>query len=106
MLATQPFGIRRYTGTGRDRNGNPVETWSAPEPHAAFSIGPRYSNETDGRLTVTGLVLGIPEDFGITAKDRIRIDGEDWTVDGALVNANRGPFGWRPGWVLNVQRAA
>lgn len=106
MQATQPFGIRRHTGTSRDRNGNPIETWSAPEAHKAFSIGPRYATEQDGRLTITGLVLGIPEDFGIRPKDRIVIDQQEWTVDGALVNANRGPFSYRPGWVLNVRRAA
>lgn len=106
MQATQPFSIRRHAGSGRDRNGNPVETWGAPDLHYAYSIGPRYATETDGRLTLTGLVLGLPHHCGITPKDRVVIDGQEWAVDGELIDANRGPFTYRPGWVLNVRRAA
>lgn len=105
MIAAHPFGIRRRTLAGTDRNGDPIETWSDPEPAVAFSIGPRYAYEVGaGDTAITGLILGLPHSYGLRPHDRVVIDDDEWAVDGELVNANRGPFGYRPGWVANLRR--
>lgn len=105
MRAKHRFGVRRYSMSGQDRNGNVADSWGDPEQALAYSIGPRYSTEADGSMALIGLVLGIPSSYNITEKDLIRLDGNDWAVDGVLVNANRGPWGYRPGWILNIRRA-
>ena len=105
MIAAHPFGIRRRTLAGTDRNGDPIETWGEAEQALAYSIGPRYAYEVGaGDTAVTGLTLGLPHSYELRPKDRVVIDGEQWAVDGELINSNRGPFGYRPGWVANLRR--
>lgn len=104
MIARHPLALTRYVEGATDRNGDPVDAWEPPVTILAYSIGPRGTDEKGNVTTTTGLTVGLPSDYGIGPRDRVTLDGEMWRVDGELVNSNRGPWSWAPGYVLTLER--
>lgn len=104
MRAKHPIILhRRPSGTDYDDFGNPVVGTPDPETILAISIGPRYSIESGG-LAVVGLMVALPESFGITSDDEVEVNGSLYEVDGDLVDSNAGLGRWKPGFVMNLKK--
>ncbi|OZE92456.1 hypothetical protein CH298_02670 [Rhodococcoides fascians] len=77
----------------------PVYGWS--EPTSSESTAAGQSN----RVT-HDLELLVPEGFSARAHDRVRVDGRTYDVEGDPADFNHGPFGFRPGLVVNLKRVS
>ena len=86
-----------------DSEGNLLGATTVAQPIKAYSIGPRYSNAVDGLVTV-GLVVGLPNSYGIESGDRVDFEGKSFTVEGELINSNLGPGSYKPGFVMHLKR--
>lgn len=95
--------------TSTDRYNNTAEDWTTPTSTAidGVAVEPRPSAEDhrDGRNAVTsGFTLYVPAGSAITAKNRIRVRGDIYAVDGDPAEW-RNPFtGWEPGTVVQTKR--
>lgn len=100
-------GVRRHNTGAEDAHGNPIEGHGEPEDLLVYAIAPSTSDEPQaGRnLVVTGYTLLAPPGTDIDPLDLIVIDGEDYKVVGDYGDWTRGPFGYRPGVSISVQRA-
>ncbi len=123
MIAKHALQISRYTPELDPFSGELGDGWGPPEIVYAYSIGP-HGTELDGKLvtvtgltvglpteldgklvTVTGLTVGLPHSYGLQSRDRVILDGVLWEIDGDLVNSNRGPWSWQPGYVAYLTRS-
>lgn len=92
-----------------DAYNNTVEDWATPTETAVADVAvePRPSTEDnrDARNAVTsGFTLYMPAGSVVTAKNRIRVRGDDYAVDGEPAEW-RNPFtGWEPGLVVQTKR--
>lgn len=92
-----------------DAYNNTVEDWTTPTETPVEDVGvePRPSTEDnrDARNAVTsGFTLYMPAGSVVTAKNRIRVRGDDYAVDGEPAEW-RNPFtGWEPGLVVQTKR--
>ena len=95
--------------TTTDRYSNTVENWATPSEVEVDGVGvePRPSSEDhrDARNAVTsGFTLYVPAGTAVTAKNRIRVRGDVYEVDGEPAEW-RNPFtGWQPGLVVQTKR--
>lgn len=95
--------------TTTDAYNNTVEDWTTPTETPVEDVGvePRPSTEDnrDARNAVTsGFTLYMPAGSVVTAKNRIRVRGDDYAVDGEPAEW-RNPFtGWEPGLVVQTKR--
>lgn len=95
--------------TSTDRYNNTVEDWTTPTSVDIEGVGvePRPSAEDnrDGRnAVVSGFTLYLPAGSAVTAKNRMRVRGDDYAVDGDPAQW-RNPFtGWEPGVVVQTKR--
>ena len=105
MIAKHALQISRYAPELDPFSGELGDGWGPPEVVYAYSIGP-HGTELDGKLvTVTGLTVGLPHSYGLQSRDRVILDGVLWEIDGDLVNSNRGPWSWQPGYVAYLTRS-
>lgn len=95
--------------TSTDVYNNETDDWSVPVETTVEGVGvePRPSSEShqDGRnATVSGFTLYCPAGTVVTAKNRVRVRGDVYAVDGdPAVWVN--PFtGWEPGVVVQTKR--
>jgi hypothetical protein len=92
-----------------DAYNNTVEDWTTPTETPVEDVGvePRPSTEDnrDARNAVTsGFTLYMPAGSVVTAKNRVRVRGDDYAVDGEPAEW-RNPFtGWEPGLVVQTKR--
>lgn len=96
-----------YIGEVEDEYGNTVDAWAdTPVPTPVYGWGPAGTNESNAsRHTVTADVeLLAPPDFTVDPRDRIRILGKTYEVQGDVEDFNHGPFGFTPGVRVNLRR--
>lgn len=103
------IGVRAF-GAGTptlDVHGNEVVSWGAPVIYPVYAIAPRSSSEpVPGRSEViVGLSVYAPHGVMIGPRDRVVIDGEEYEVEGEIADYTKGPFGYKPGIVINLRRA-
>ena len=106
MQATQTVEVIPYETTGLDSYGNPVEGYGAPVETLVYGWAPGGSQELTGwQSQVTAdLALYAPADFTVGSRDRVRVLGETYDVEGVVEDFNHGPFGWAPGVRVNLRR--
>ena len=86
--------VLRRTVTGQDSYGNDTVTWTE-EDVAGVPVWPGDANAAGGNervqardMVLTGMTVGLPYGFAITAYDRIRVRGAVYEVNGE-------PASWR-----------
>lgn len=94
---------------GQDDYGNDTEAFSGPHTQRVYGWAPGGAGSTreadDARATVvTDLQLFAPPDFACGAQDRVVVAGVTYFVEGNVEDFNHGPWQWRPGVRLNLQR--
>lgn len=81
--------------------GSPIECkvygWAAPTSNESNAIG-------ESNRIVHDLELFAPEDFPATAFDRVTVDGVRYEMQGDPLDFNNGPFGFRPGLVVDLKK--
>lgn len=105
-----PHSVQRIrrTQTGENALGQPIYTDSVTSV-AVYGWQPtsqeeRYTAALAGR-TVSDLKLLSPTgDF--VSSDAVVISGVTYEVDGEIEDYNHGPFGFTPGFVINLRRVA
>lgn len=110
MDAVWTVDVVPYVGTVEDEYGNTTDAWAAiPVPTPVYGWAPAGMNETTAsRDTVTSDVqVYAPSDFPrVGPKDRIRILGQTYEVQGGVESFDYGPFGFKPGVRINLRRFA
>ena len=105
MDATQTLHVLPFTEGAEDAHGNPVRTWGAPVPWLVYGYGPTSSTEPYAaginRLTedVTVYAPTAPD-----RRDRVVVGGLTYEVAGVPGDWNHGPFGYRPGFEVQLRR--
>lgn len=104
-----PFtvGLRVWSEGPPDSRGDATDVWAAPVERKVYYIGPAGTSEPFevGRDAVTwDLDLGVPPAWSSSPKDRVVVDGEEYTIEGRVQDFNKGPFGFRPGGVVRLRR--
>jgi len=81
-LLQTPAVILRRTETAVDEYGNPEPVW-ADDVEIRVLLQQRIAREGDGGATETTVwVVYLPPEIEMDGWDRIRVDGEEWTLDG------------------------
>ena len=99
---------RAYTGTVKDSRGNVVDTWADPVDVDVYGWYVPATHEPqipghDDRVRVDAAVLA-PESFRPGSMDKVVLPIGEFAVEGEVQDYNHGPFGWRPGNVVNLRR--
>jgi hypothetical protein len=101
--------VHAWEALAVDAHGNPMEMWAEPGDTVGVYGWAPPSPDTEtlgGRDAVTRqLDLLVPPGFTIGPHDQITVDGVRYDVVGYLEDFTHGPFGWRPGGRVNLQRA-
>lgn len=90
-----------------DRYGGDTEDWATPTTVTVEGVGveprPSQEDQRDGRnATTSGFTLYMPSTAVVTAKNRVRVRGDVYAVDGKPAEW-RNPFtGWEPGLVVQT----
>lgn len=90
-----------------DAHGNPVKAWGDPVEHAVHGwsipnpVEPKLAGHD--RVVVDVEVLA-PESVVVGPDDRMVVDGKTYDVVGEREDWNHSPWGWRPGFVINLRR--
>lgn len=95
--------LKSVDGTEYDGHGVPVAQPDEEIEIRAYSIAHTRSIET-GLMVSDALTVALGDDYGITASDRILWNGQEWYVDGDLIDCNNGPSRWKPGYIMNLRR--
>lgn len=106
MNITQYIGLKKFSESGSDAHGNPVESWSDPVSIGVYGIGPNTSDEPfqSGRqAVVTGKIVYLPH-TEVSRLDRLVINGEEYTIQGEPAVWNEGMFDYQPGMTLTIER--
>lgn len=109
MEAVNTIEVMRYIGGIEDAHGNVQETWSAPETVNVYSIAPTQQIEPfeEGRdVVVEKKTILAPSNVHIGPHDKVRINTEEYKVDGGTQDWNTGPFGWTPGVSINIEKVS
>lgn len=92
---------------GLDAHGNRVPAWDDPVDVVVYGWAAPTSSEPklagQDRVAVA-LELFAPPSTAARPADRFRVDGELYDVVGEVEDYTHGPFGWRPGVVINLAR--
>lgn len=97
----------RVASTIGDRYGNASPSGWTATPIPGATVGPRTSSDesSPGRAAVvTGLALYAPAGTDLAARDRVRFDGETYTLDGDI--ASWPTVAGVGGIVVNLRRVA
>lgn len=107
MEARWPVEVLPYLGTLDDEYGNEQPSFAPPEERYVFGWAPAGGVEVNTfRHAVTAdLSVYAPADFTVRPKDRMRVDGKTYDVQGDVEDYNHGPFGYAPGVVVNLSRS-
>lgn len=104
-----PYTVQRlpYVEGATDAHGNPVESWGAPEDVAVY--GWAAPNSTEPKLAGHDRVVVDVEVYAPTSfagpRDKVTLPaGKTYRVEGEPEDYNHGPFGWQPGYVVNLSR--
>lgn len=97
-----------YAGETRDERGNVTDTWDDPVEVSVIGwyVSSTHEPQIAGhdRVLVDAQVL-VPEGFAAGTQDRFVLPGKgEFEVTGETEDYNHGPFGWRPGGVVNLRR--
>ena len=88
-----------------DAHGNPVDGWSAPVEVPVYGWGPFTDSETRPELTGLKVVLEVYARTGFAGPgDRVTVDGVPFIAVGHADDFTHGPFGFRPGYRINLKR--
>lgn len=111
LETTTAIGHKKWSQTGTDPLGNPVEGWADPVDLWVYGYGPAASlagSEPTARPTavITAWQVFAPPGTVVNAQDRYIMPGQDgeWEQDGELGDYTHGPFGWAPGVVIQIRR--
>lgn len=89
------IGLKRYQAGAVDRYNNPTDSWLSAVNITVYSIAPTSSVEPfeAGRnAVITGLQVLAPIGTVVGRKDRVVVDGEDYTVEGEIADWSKSPF--------------
>lgn len=98
-----------YAGEVRDSRGNVVDAWDDPVDVAVYGWYVSSTHEPQiplhDRVRVDAQVLA-PESFVPSPRDKVLLPGRpgEYEVVGETEDYNHGPFGWRPGNVVNLKK--
>lgn len=104
---TYTVDLLPYDEGATDAHGNPAPGYGDPVPLEVTSIAPRTSSEPDAEkrsAVVVGISLHVPDASHVGPHDRVIYNGKTYEVDGEVANWNTGPFGYTPGYVVNLKR--
>lgn len=106
MRPVYTLGLRRWMPGLEDAHGNPVESWADPVDWKVFAVAPTASMEplADRMAVATGISVLAPPDPLPGPHDVVIYDGEEWQVVGEVANYTTGPFTYKPGVVVNLER--
>jgi hypothetical protein len=107
MEARWVIDVLPYVGSAEDEFGNPTTTWATtPVRRSVYGWAPAGTNEaTASRQTVTAdIVLYAPSEFTLDPRDRVRLLGQTYEVQGDVESFDHGPFGYTPGVRVNLRR--
>lgn len=96
-----------FLAGSEDDQGNPVDSWATSgTTQAVYGWAPAGTNESNAsRHTVTADVeLFAPSDFSCGPRDRVKVDGRVYEVEGDVEDFDHGPFGFQPGVRVNLRR--
>ena len=100
-------GHRQWSAAGVDGHGNTVVAFSPPVDMAVYGWAPATADETFGSSesrVVTELRLYVPAGTDIRPRDQVVLPSGTFEVHAHPEDFNYGPFGWRPGVVVNLRR--
>lgn len=98
-----------YAPSEKDTRGNWRDAWAEPVEVAVYGWHVSSTHEPQiplhDRVRVDVQVLA-PESFVPSPRDRVSIPGRPgvYEVVGEVEDYNHGPFGWRPGNVVNLKK--
>lgn len=101
-------GVQAFTGSGVDAHNNEIETWSDTTQHRVYGWSSPKSDEpkvAGHDRVIVDVELLAPEGFPARAHDRVILPDGVFDVIGYAEDYNHGPFGWKPGLVLNLRRS-
>lgn len=107
MEARWSVDVLPYVGTVENAYGNTTDAWATePVVKRVYGWAPAGTNEaTASRQTVTAdLELYAPSDFTLDPRDRVRVMGRTYEVQGEVEDFDHGPFGFTPGVRVNLRR--
>ena len=107
MDARWVIDVLKYIGTTTNEFGNETPSWaSTPRRVSVYGWAPAGTNESNAsRQTVTAdLDLFAPSGFALDPRDRVRILGQTYEVQGVVEDYDHGPFGFTPGCRVNLRR--
>ena len=105
MRACQRVEVITWSGGEADAHGNTVDAYAEPVPRYVYGWAPTSSTEpkTVGPNRVV-VDLEVFSPFTLQPKDRVVVHGRTYEVEGECEDWNHGPFGHRPGFVVNLRR--
>lgn len=97
-----------WQSDGYDSYGNPIEGYGDPVSESVYGWAPGGVTELTGwQSQVTAdLQLYAPADFTVGPRDRVRVAGVTYDVEGVVEDFNHGPFGFTPGVRVNLTRVS
>lgn len=99
--------VRKFQPGATDVHGNPEESWAPATEHKVFGWSAPTSTEPKlaghDRVTVDVELLA-PEGFPSGPRDLVILNGTEFEAVGYPEDFNNGPFGFRPGLVVNLRR--
>ena len=105
MRATHTVQHEVWSAGPADGHGNVSDMWAEPTDRPVYGWSQRSSSEpkqVGANRLVVDLEMFSP--WGAATKDRVTILGRRFEVVGESEDWNHGPFGWHPGFVVNLVR--
>lgn len=97
-----------YVAGPPDAHGNATEGWADPITEAVYGWAPPDPSdepyEAGRNAVVTALQVFAPPTVQIGPRDRVIVLDATYEVIGEPSDYNYGPFGWRPGSRVALQR--
>lgn len=100
-------GLERFTPGTPDAHNNPVDGWGSQADVEVYGWAPPVGDsqpELGRPLVVRDLDLYTPPGVVCGPKDRWTIDGETFLQVGHPEDFTNGPWGWAPGYRVNLKR--
>lgn len=105
-----PYSVSRvpWSSSGTDVHGNPVDVYGTPVAIDVYGWSTPSSSganrePVDDRVIVD-MQLFVPPDTVVDHRDRFVLPTGTFEVEGEIADYNHGPFGFRPGSVINLRR--
>ncbi|MGJ6980029.1 hypothetical protein ACSDQ9_05790 [Aestuariimicrobium soli] len=106
MIASHPVGHMVASTGVTGAHGNATTTYAPAVERMVYGIAPTSSTEpkTVGKDRVV-VQLEVFSPWAAAPADRLVIGTRIYDVVGESEDLNRGPFGYQPGYVINLVRA-